>query len=108
MDFETLIFYLTLSLVPLTYLAIGCFIAKNNAKYLIAGYNSMDKEKMRNFDIENYLLFFKPFFKRLSIYVFLSWIPCYFILEFGTAVIAWSILQVFPFAYFLIKSFSFK
>lgn len=108
MDLEILIFYLTLSLVSLTYLAIGCFITKKNAKYLLSGYNSMDKEKRRDFDIEKYLLFFKPFFKRLSVFVFVSWVPCYFILEFGAAVIVWSTLQILPFAYFLTKSLSFK
>lgn len=108
MDLEILSLYLALSLVSLIYLAIGCFITKKNAKYLLAGYNSMDKEKRRDFDIEKYLLFFKPFFKRLSVYVFVSWIPCYFILEFGAAVFVWSILQILPFVYFLIKSLSFK
>ena len=50
-----------------TYLLIGFGINKNNAKYLLAGYNTMTPEQKQQFNIEKYLEFFNPFFKKLCL-----------------------------------------
>jgi len=55
-------FFLSVGFVGLLYLAIGFFINKNNARYLLAGYNTMDEEKRQKFPIDNYLVFFKKIF----------------------------------------------
>ena len=47
--------------VSILYYAIGHFINKENAKYLLSGYNTVNKEERKKFDIENYLVFFKAF-----------------------------------------------
>ena len=54
----------TISLMSLLYLLIGFGINKDNAKYLLAGYNTMNQEEQDRFDIEEYLSFLKPFFKK--------------------------------------------
>ena len=52
--------------MSLLYLLIGFGINKDNAKYLLAGYNTMNQEEQDKFDIEGYLNFLKPFFLPLN------------------------------------------
>ena len=51
--------------MSLTYLLIGFGINKDNAKYLLAGYNTMTPEQRQKFNIEKYLEFLNPFFKKI-------------------------------------------
>tara|TARA_B110000114_G_scaffold33088_1_gene34171 strand:- start:82 stop:402 length:321 start_codon:yes stop_codon:yes gene_type:complete len=39
---------------------------KENAKYLLSGYNTISKKDRENFDIANYLILFKKFFLILA------------------------------------------
>ena len=56
---------LTTGFMSLSYLAVAFVITPANARYLLAGYNTMSEEKQQAFDIDRYLaVFFKPFFKR--------------------------------------------
>ena len=50
--------YIPVIFVSILYYAIGYFINKENAKYLLSGYNTMSDEERKKFDIENYLVFF--------------------------------------------------
>jgi hypothetical protein len=54
--------YVPVIFVSILYYAIGYFINKENAKYLLSGYNTMSDEERKKFDIENYLVFFKSSF----------------------------------------------
>lgn len=56
--------YFTIIFMAFTYAAIGFGINKANAKYLLAGYNTMGTQKRSEFDIDAYLDFLKPFFKK--------------------------------------------
>lgn len=73
--FKKVYFWMTIWLPPLfvslLYYAIGHFIDKGNAKYLIAGYNTLSEEKRKLFDMDNFLPFFKAFFKKQAVYSFL-------------------------------------
>ena len=102
--------FLTISIIfiSLTYLFIGFGINKVNAKYLLAGYNTMSPEKKQNFDIEKYLEFFNPFFKRLSIYPPLTFVLLYIFLEGEKLILVWSLSQILPFIWFMIKSLRFQ
>ena len=102
--------FLTISIIfiSLTYLFIGFGINKVNAKYLLAGYNTMSSEKKQNFDIEKYLEFFNPFFKRLSIYPPLTFVLLYIFLEGEKLILVWSLSQMLPFIWFMIKSLRFQ
>jgi len=93
--------YFTIIFMAFTYAAIGFGINKANAKYLLAGYNTMGTQKRSEFDIDAYLDFLKPFFKKLSLFPIVSFIALSFILNGETKIMIWSLVQIIPFAYFL-------
>ena len=106
MDFYVLIF--TIIFMSLTYLLIGFGINKANAKYLLAGYNTMTPEQKLKFNIEKYLEFFNPFFKKLSIYPPLSFGLMNMLFEGSQLIMIWSLIQMLPFIWFTTKSLKFK
>ena len=97
-------FFLPVGLVSLLYLAIGSFINRNNARYLLAGYNTMSEEKRKKFPIDSYLVFFKKFFNRMSIFTLLSALFFYLIFIEQTAVTICAIFQIIPYVYFVFQS----
>ena len=105
---ESLILVLTIIFMSLTYLLIGFGINKVNADYLLAGYNTMTPEQRQKFNIEKYLEFFNPFFKRLCIYPPLSFGLMYILFEGERLILVWSLLQLLPFVWFTKKSLNFK
>ena len=105
MEFFILIF--TIIFLSLTYLLIGFGINKVNAEYLLAGYNTMTPEQKKKFNIEKYLEFFNPFFKKLCLYPPLSFGLVY-IFEGEQLILIWSLLQMLPFVWFTTKSLKFK
>ena len=105
---EIAVVIITIIFISLIYLFIGFGINKVNAKYLLAGYNTMSPEKKQNFDIETYLEFFNPFFKRLSIYPPLTFVLLYIFLEGEKLILVWSLSQMLPFIWFVIKSLRFQ
>jgi hypothetical protein len=106
MDFFILIF--TIIFMSCTYLLIGFGINKNNAEYLLAGYNTMTPEQKQKFNIEKYLEFFNPFFKKLCLYPPLSFGLMYILFEAEQLILTWSLLQMLPFVWFTTKSLKFK
>ena len=106
MEFSILIF--TIIFMSLIYLLIGFGINKANAEYLLAGYNTMTTEQKQKFNIEKYLEFFNPFFKKLCIYPPLSFGLMYLLFEGEQLILIWSLSQMLPFIWFTIKSLKFK
>ena len=106
MEFFILIF--AIFFMSLTYLLIGFGINKNNAEYLLAGYNTMTPEQKKIFNIEKYLEFFNPFFKRLCLYPPLSFGLMYILFEGEQLILIWSLIQMLPFVWFTTKSLKFK
>ena len=104
---EIAVVIITIIFISLIYLFIGFGINKVNAKNLLSGYNTMSPEKKQNFDIEKYLEFFNPFFKRLSIYPPLTFVLLYIFLEREQLILVWSLSQMLPFIWFTIKSLRF-
>ena len=94
--------------MSLTYLLIGFGINKVNAEYLLAGYNTMTPEQRQKFNIEKYLEFFNPFFKRLFLYPPSSFGLMYILFEGEQLILIWSLLQLLPFVWFTTKSLKFK
>jgi len=105
---ESLIVIFTIIFMSLTYLLIGFGINKDNAKYLLAGYNTMTPEQRQKFNIEKYLEFLNPFFKKLSLYPPLSFGLMYILFEGEQLILVWSLLQLLPFVWFTTKSLKFK
>lgn len=54
--------------LSLLFIAIGFIVTENNAKYLLAGYNTMSREERENFDIKAYI----PYFKKFHIFLGIS------------------------------------
>ena len=69
MDQTTLIILSgTILFVDIVFVALALVINKNNAEYLLAGYNTMSKDDRDKFDIDGFLIFFKKFFIQIFIY----------------------------------------
>ena len=90
----------------LIFIAFG--INENNAKYLLAGYNTMSKEKKEAFDLINYLKFFKKFFISLTIYSTLFFAIFYIAFDEIIALIAYCVPIVVATPYMIYKGNKFK
>ena len=100
--------YFPVIFVSALYYAIGYFINKENSKYLLSGYNTMSVEERKKFDIENYLIFFKSFFKQQSLISFLIFQISHLIFKGEEALIFWSIYITFVIIYLMVKSQKFN
>ena len=80
---------------------IGNYTNKENAKILLAGYNTMSKAEREKFDIDEYLKFFKPF-KNLGIYSVLIYFISSLILDEITTIWVWTISITVPVIYLAI------
>ena len=105
---EFFILISTIIFMSLIYLLIGFGVNKNNAEYLLAGYNAMTPEQKQQFNIEKYLEFFNPFFKKLCLYPPLSFGLMYILFEAEQLILIWSLLQMLPFVWFTKKSLKFR
>lgn len=73
---------LGLIITNICFLGVAYVLNEDNAKQLLAGYNTMSKEEQESFDLKNYLVFFKKFFINLAIY---SSLMSYLVFEESTA-----------------------
>ena len=83
----------------LLYVLVAKFINENNAKTWLSGYNTMSKAEREKFDIDEYLKFFKPFFKNLGIYSVLIYFISSLILDEITTIWVWTIAITIPVIY---------
>jgi hypothetical protein len=58
--------FIAVLISDIIFMAIALGLNKENAKYLLSGYNTMSKKERENFDIANYLILFKKFFLILA------------------------------------------
>lgn len=100
--------YLPVVFVSILFWTIAHFLNKENAKYLLSGYNTMSEEERKKFDIEQYLILFKKFFKQISYYAFLFFLLVQFLFTDKMALIAWSILISLAPLYLFIRAKEFK
>ena len=76
----------TVVFMSLTYLWIGIGINNKNAKHLLTHYNTVSH------DIEGYMKWFKPYFKKLSAFTLLSFFLFSLSLKGDVLVAVWAIL----------------
>ena len=62
--------------VNIILLGLAYYLNPENAKSLLAGYNTMSDTERDKFDIVNYLKFFKSFFIKLSLFKVIIGLPC--------------------------------
>ena len=90
--------------VNIIFIAIAKYINTENAKFFLAGYNTMSDKERENFDIVNYLKFFKSFFIKLTFYSTIIFTVTYFLYSEEVAAIVWCISLIVPWPFFIIKS----
>ena len=95
---------IALIFVNIIFLAIAKYINTENAKFFLAGYNTMSEKERNNFDLLSYLKFFKSFFIKLTFYSTLIFAVTYFFYYEEIAAIAWCLSLTVPWPYFIIKS----
>ena len=102
---EEMVLYVTIGFMSLVYLLIGLGINEKNAEYLLVGYNTVSEDKKKKFNLTKYLMFFKPFFIKLSLFPLLSWLFLSLVINIDQVqILLWSLLQLTPFVFFLKKS----
>ena len=104
---DHLVSYLVPIAMSLAYLSLGIFINKENARYLLAGYNTMSEEDRSKFDIDSYLHFFKTFFIRLAGFLLFTWILLDIFVGTGLGIVIWILGQIPPYIYFVYRSVRF-
>jgi hypothetical protein len=90
--------------VDVIFILIAYLVNKNNAKYLLAGYNTMSKEERKKFDLENFLIFWKKFFVILTFASTLIFAISYLIFSEAVASVIWSVCLIFPRPIFLYRA----
>tara|TARA_B110000263_G_C14920260_1_gene334472 strand:- start:64 stop:381 length:318 start_codon:yes stop_codon:yes gene_type:complete len=94
----------TVFIVDVIFIGIAYLVNKNNAKYLLAGYNTMSVEERKKFDLENFLIFWKKFFVILTFASTLIFAISYLIFSEAVASVIWSVCLILPWPIFIYKA----
>jgi|TARA_B110000977_G_scaffold154388_1_gene196225 uncharacterized membrane protein len=100
--------FIAVLIADIIFISIALGLNKENAKYLLSGYNAMSKKERENFDIVNYLTLLKKFFLILagsSTIVFTLLIN---LLNAKIAVISYSSYLIIMLIWFIFKGNKFK
>ena len=97
-----MILIFTIIFVSLIFLGIAFGINKKNAKYLLAGYNTMSKEQQEKFDIDGFLKFFKNYFLQVAIYSTIIFLVLLLFINPITAIIGYTLCIILPIPYLII------
>ena len=89
-------------IVNVIFVVIALGINKKNAKYLLAGYNTMSIEQRQKFDIEGFLIFFKKYFLQVAFYSTLIFIFLSLLVNPGAAIIGYTFSIILPTPYLII------
>ena len=92
----------------LTFIAVAYIINENNADMLLAGYNTMSKKEKESFDLKNYLIFFKNFFIKLTLYSTIIFLMLFVAFDEITAFIGYLVSVLVPLPYMVFKGNKFK
>jgi hypothetical protein len=87
----------------LTFIAVAYISNENNADMLLAGYNTMSKKEKESFDLKNYLIFFKNFFIKLTLYSTIIFLMLFVAFDEITAFIGYLVSVLVPMPFFIYK-----
>ena len=93
----------TVFIVDVLLIFTGYVVNKNNAKYLMAGYNTMSVEERKKVDLENLLIFWKKFFVILAFTSTLIFIISYLIFSEVMTTVIWTVCLIIPWPIFIYK-----
>tara|TARA_Y100001960_G_scaffold179601_1_gene188359 strand:+ start:1970 stop:2284 length:315 start_codon:yes stop_codon:yes gene_type:complete len=97
-----MILILPIIFVNIIFVVIAFGINKKNAKYLVAGYNTMTKDQREKFDIEGFLIFFKKYFLQVAFYSTLIFILLSLLVNPSLAIIGYTFSIILPTPYLII------
>ncbi|MBT5506931.1 MAG: DUF3784 domain-containing protein [Flammeovirgaceae bacterium] len=103
-----IILFSSIALVQLTFLGIPYLIKESNAKYYLAGYNTLSEEDRDNYDLKGYLAFQKNFLTQYSLSTAFIFIIFYFTFVTSIAFIIYVIALLIPLPYFTVQGNKFK
>ena len=86
----------TILFVNIVFIALAFGINKNNAVYLLAGYNAMSKDSREKFDIDGFLIFLKKFFLQISIFSTLIFFLLLILFEPVVSIIGYTMSIILP------------
>lgn len=93
-------------ILSLIFGGIGFIVTKNNAQYLLSGYNTMSEQERQSVDIDSYVKFFKRFHIILGLSLF-GGVCLLSLLDNNWASIFMTVYPLAAYLYFLIKGTSF-
>jgi hypothetical protein len=82
--------YVGVLITDIIFIAVALGINKNNAKYLLSGYNTMSKKAKDDLDLDNYLILYKRFLLILAASSTVVFIILMNLLNTKTAVLTYS------------------
>lgn len=91
-----------------TFIICAYMINEKNADMLLAGYNTMSKKEKESFDLKNYLIFFKNFFIKLTLYSTIIFLMLFVAFDEITAFIGYLVSVLVPLPYMVYKGNKFK
>lgn len=87
--------------ISLLFTIIGFIITKDNARYLLSGYNTMSDTEREKVDIVNYIAFFKRFHIFLGISLLVVGGLLYYVIDSIAAVVFMTIYPLIAYTYFM-------
>tara|TARA_B100000953_G_scaffold48876_1_gene37359 strand:- start:482 stop:799 length:318 start_codon:yes stop_codon:yes gene_type:complete len=90
--------------VDVIFIGVAYLVNKDNAKYLLAGYNTMSVEERKKFDLENFLIFWKKFFVILAFASTTIFVISYLMFTESVTLIIWTVCLIIPWPIFLYKA----
>lgn len=89
--------------VDVIFIGVAYLVNKDNAKYLMAGYNTMSKEERKKIDLVNLLIFWKKFFVILAFASTLIFIISYLIFSEVMTTVIWTVCLIIPWPIFIYR-----
>lgn len=99
--------YLIIALGVL-FASLSFILNKNNARYLLSGYNTMSAEERASYPLDSFLRFFKRFHIFLGISFLVLGLALYYFVDEGTAAMFIGIYPILAYMYFIWQSGSFQ
>ena len=93
-----------INIVDVIFIGVAYLVNKDNAKYLLAGYNTMSVEERKKFDLENFLIFWKKFFVILAFASTTIFVISYLMFTESVTLIIWTACLIIPWPIFLYKA----
>lgn len=95
-------------LLSLFFILIPFSVNKSNAKYILAGYNTMSAVDQKKFDLDGYLTFFKKYFIMLGIGMFIGFTIANLIFGEAYAFIVFITILFISLPFFILRSKKFQ